>query len=324
MKDILKKSKQCCLTFMLGTCTTSPYWSLVCTTTVAGHPQRMSSLFKMRAVFCGSAYESGCSHLRRKPHTCVSNKRSSGLNNTVVCLSHKKMLTDLSKMVRSTTRWLPSETITLPGVLHWSSARTWWSPRGKSARWFGGAGAGFPPELPEWWGSETGPDPCPESLSETCTPESRRKERGLKSKKTNVCVVSEKITHLQRSLLENLKILLQLITWRFKGQKRIKVARESHYVSEKESFVCNIAACCPLFVYLSGEPDLSSSEQQRTHCQDMPTLSPAWWDPGKRSEVGCQRHTEENAPWAVQSWDFYFSNFPNDASQNRRDPQRND
>lgn len=53
-------------TFMLGTCTTSPYWSLVCTTTVAGHPQRMSSLFRMRAVFCGSAYESGCSHLDRK------------------------------------------------------------------------------------------------------------------------------------------------------------------------------------------------------------------------------------------------------------------
>lgn len=48
---------------MLGTCTTSPYWSLVRTATVVGQPQQMSSLFRIRDVFWGSAYESGCSHL---------------------------------------------------------------------------------------------------------------------------------------------------------------------------------------------------------------------------------------------------------------------
>lgn len=188
------KEIQVILTFMLGTCTTSPYWSLVCTTTVAGHPQRMSSLFKMRAVFWGSAYESGCSHLDRKPHACVLKIRSSGLKYTIICLSRKTNLTDPRKVASSSARWLLSQTFTSPGVLHLSSARTWWSPRGKSAHWFGGAGANFPPELPGWWGSETGPGPFPESQSETCTPESRQKERGLKPRqrhnKTKKCVLS--------------------------------------------------------------------------------------------------------------------------------------
>lgn len=43
------------LTFIFGTCTTSPYWSLVCTTTVVGQPQRISSLLRIRDVFWGSA-----------------------------------------------------------------------------------------------------------------------------------------------------------------------------------------------------------------------------------------------------------------------------
>lgn len=58
------------ITFILGTWTTSPYWSFVCTVITVGQPHRMSSLFKINDVFWGSAYESGWSHLpqRRTPN----------------------------------------------------------------------------------------------------------------------------------------------------------------------------------------------------------------------------------------------------------------
>lgn len=63
-----KTAKITIITFILGTWTTSPYWSFVCTVITVGQPHRISSLFKISDVFWGSAYESGCSHLQqRKP-----------------------------------------------------------------------------------------------------------------------------------------------------------------------------------------------------------------------------------------------------------------
>lgn len=62
----LRTTKFSIITFILGTWTTSPYWSFVCTVITVGQPQRISSLFKISDVFWGSAYESGWSHLQQR------------------------------------------------------------------------------------------------------------------------------------------------------------------------------------------------------------------------------------------------------------------
>jgi len=54
-------------TLRLGTWTTSPYWSLVMTVTIAGQPHLISSRLYSTSQRAGSTYESGCNHRESRP-----------------------------------------------------------------------------------------------------------------------------------------------------------------------------------------------------------------------------------------------------------------
>jgi len=54
-------------TFNPDTCTTSPYWSLVSTVTMAGHPHLISSREYSASHWEGSTKLSGCSHRASLP-----------------------------------------------------------------------------------------------------------------------------------------------------------------------------------------------------------------------------------------------------------------
>lgn len=91
----------------------------------------------------------------------------------------------------------------------------------------------------------------------------------IKEEKKKMQVVSEKITHLQGSLLENLKILLQLITLRFKRQKGLK-SPMSHITFQRRNDSCALqVVVCYLCTYREGQVFLhqSSSADAAKICQ---------------------------------------------------------
>lgn len=111
-------------------------------------------------------------------------------------------------------------------------------------------------------------------------------------------VVSEKKTHLQRGLLENLKILLQLITLRFKRKKGLKSPTRHIMFQRKISHLQQHSLLSAIYVPIGRARSFFIRAAAHTlprYANSFSSMMRPWKK--KRSQVGCQQHSEAGAPF---------------------------